>query len=325
MVIYVISLVVGLILLVWSADRFVESASQLARIYGVSPMMIGMVIIGFGTSAPEIFVSILSSIKGNPGLALGNAYGSNITNISLIIGLTALLLPIQVESKVLRTELPILLGVTLVSMVLLLDYEVSRLDALVLALLFVALFYWTIRQGLRNKRDQLAQEVKAEFPLTPLSPKKVWMWQSIGLVLLISSSYALVYGAVGIATWLGVGEVIIGLTVVAIGTSLPELASCISAAKKGESDMVLGNVLGSNLFNTLAVVSISGLVQPFAFAESIFLRDVSVMALLTVLLFAFGFGFTRQGRINRLEGAIFLACYVGYTAYLISIMTSVEF
>jgi len=317
--IFTISLIVGLIALVWSADKFIDGASSLAKSYGMPPLLIGMVIIGFGTSAPELVVSALAAYQGNPGIALGNAYGSNISNIALILGLTAILMPISVQSLVLKKELPILTIVTLISMGLIYDLELSRLDAVILLGVFCVLMVWTIYEGVRNSKDHLAKEVEAEFAdLKRMPLNKAYLYLILGFLLLIISSRILVYGAVGIATAFGISDTIIGLTIVAIGTSLPELASSIIAARKGESDIALGNVIGSNLFNTLAVVGVAGIISPLTFEKEIFSRDVTVMLALTVSLFVFGFGFKRMGRINRVEGSILFVSYLAYATYLIS-------
>ncbi|PIP89038.1 MAG: calcium/sodium antiporter [Bdellovibrionales bacterium CG12_big_fil_rev_8_21_14_0_65_38_15] len=319
MMIFTISLIVGLIALVWSADKFIDGASSLAKSYGMPPLLIGMVIIGFGTSAPELVVSALAAYQGNPGIALGNAYGSNISNIALILGLTAILMPISVQSLVLKKELPILTIVTLISMGLIYDLELSRLDAVILLGVFCVLMVWTIYEGVRNSKDHLAKEVEAEFAdLKRMPLNKAYLYLILGFLLLIISSRILVYGAVGIATAFGISDTIIGLTIVAIGTSLPELASSIIAARKGESDIALGNVIGSNLFNTLAVVGVAGIISPLTFEKEIFSRDVTVMLALTVSLFVFGFGFKRMGRINRVEGSILFVSYLAYATYLIS-------
>ena len=318
MTLFLASVVLGLFLLVWSADKFVDGASDVARYFGMSPLLIGMVIIGFGTSAPEMVVSAMSSANGSPGIALGNAYGSNITNIALILGLTALLMPINVHSQVLRKELPILLGITALTAGLIADFEVSRLDAVVLLIVFAGLMGWTIKQGLSENKDALGAEVEAELKTHRAPIKKSIMLLVGGLIVLVLSSRLLVYGAVGIATSMGVSEIIVGLTVVAVGTSLPELASSVIAARKGESDLALGNVLGSNLFNTLAVVGIAGMISPSAFEPEIFNRDILVMSGLTLVLFLFSYGFRGKARIARVEGAILLAAYIGYTYYLIA-------
>ena len=308
----------GLALLVWSADRFVVGSVATARYFGMPPLLIGMVIVGFGTSAPEMLVSALSASQGNPGIALGNAYGSNITNIALILGLTALISPIAVHSQVLRKELPILAGVTVLAAWQVWDGDISRTDALVLLAVFAVLMAWTIWQGMRKQADTLGNEMVQELQVHTMPLRRGIFWLICGLTLLIASSRILVWGAVEVAQAFGVSDLIIGLTIVAVGTSLPELASSLIAVRKGEHDIALGNVLGSNLFNTLAVVGIAGTIHPMAVGPEVFSRDILVMSLLTVSLFVIGYGFRGPGRINRLEGGALLACYIGYNAYLVS-------
>jgi len=313
-----VAIVFGLALLVWSADRFVEGAAASARHFGMPALLIGMVIVGFGTSAPEMVVSALASAQGNPGIALGNAYGSNITNIALILGLTALLSPIAVHSQVLRKELPILIAITVLAAWQVWDGAITRLDAIVLFVVFAALMGWSIWQGLQKKVDTLGSEIEQELIVHAMPLGRAVFWLVIGLLLLIVSSRILVWGAVEVARGFGVSDLIIGLTIVAIGTSLPELASSLIAVRKGEHDIALGNVIGSNLFNTLAVVGIAGVIHPMQVSPEVFSRDIMVMSALTLSLFVFGYGFRGPGRINRLEGGVLLACFVGYTAYLIS-------
>lgn len=312
-----LSLVFGLALLVWSADRFVEGAASTARHFGMPPLLIGMVIVGFGTSAPEMVVSALAASQDNAGIALGNAYGSNITNIGLILGLTAVLSPIAVHSLVLTKELPILAAVTALAAWQLWDGCLSQLDAAALLAVFGVLMVWTVRQGLCKKSDALAEDVAQEFGLAAQPVRKAMLWLAVGLALLIVSSRMLVWGAVEIARGFGVSDLLIGLTVVAVGTSLPELASSVLAARKGEHDLALGNILGSNLFNTLAVVGIAGSISPMQIGPEVFTRDISVMAGLTVALFLVGYGFRGPGVINRIEGALLMAVYLGYTGYLV--------
>lgn len=312
------AIVVGLVFLVWSADKFIEGAAVTAKYFGMSPLLIGMVIVGFGTSAPEMVVSALASMQGNPGIALGNAYGSNITNIALILGLTALISPIAVHSQVLRKELPILIAVTALAAFQLADGQLSRLDAIMLMVVFVVLMGWSIYQGMSGKSDTLGDEMQGEVDAYDMPLKKAIFWLIIGLVVLVLSSRLLVWGAVDIAVALGVSDLIIGLTIVAIGTSLPELASSLMAVKKGEHDMAIGNVIGSNLFNTLTVVGIAGLISPMAVDPEVLRRDVAVMAGLTIVLFIFAYGFRGPGRINRIEGALLLSAFIAYTTYLIS-------
>ncbi|MCG6897553.1 MAG: calcium/sodium antiporter [Thiocapsa sp.] len=318
MVLPSLAVVFGLALLVWSADRFVEGAAATAQHLGMPPLLIGMVIIGFGTSAPEMVVSAFAALQGNPGLALGNAYGSNITNIALILGLTAIISPIAVHSGVLRKELPILTAVTAFALIMLLDGELTRLDAWVYLLVFCTLIGWSIWEGLRERFDAFGVEVTQELQAHRMPLSRALLWLAVGLVFLILSSRLLVWGAVEIAHAAGVSDLIIGLTIVAVGTSLPELASAIIAARKGEHDLALGNVIGSNMFNTLAVVGIAGAIHPMPVPPEVVSRDMLVMGLLTLSLFVFGYGFRGPGRINRLEGLLLSIAYVGYTGYLVS-------
>ncbi|MDT8310537.1 MAG: calcium/sodium antiporter [Methylophaga sp.] len=312
------AIVVGLIFLVWSADKFIEGAAVTAKHFGMSPLLIGMVIVGFGTSAPEMVVSALASMQGNPGIALGNAYGSNITNIALILGLTAVISPILVHSQVLRKEMPVLIAITALAAFQLADGQLSRMDAVVLMLVFFMLMGWSIYQGMTGKDDTLGNEMQGEVDAYKMPLKKAIFWLVVGLVVLVLSSRLLVWGAVDIAVALGVSDLIIGLTIVAIGTSLPELASSLMAIKKGEHDMAIGNVIGSNMFNTLTVVGIAGLISPIPVDPEVLQRDIAVMAGLTIVLFIFAYGFRGPGRINRIEGGVLLAAFVAYTTYLIT-------
>ena len=313
------AVIAGLVVLVWSADRFVDGASATARHAGMPTLLVGMLVIGFGTSAPEMVVSALASVDGNPGLALGNAYGSNITNIALILGLVALLSPISVPSSVLRRELPVLAVIMLLAGYQLYDGQVSHLDAVVLLAVFFMLMGWSVYQGMTGKGDPIVGDVDAAAE-EPMPLGRAIFWLVFGLVLLVASSRLLVWGAVSIAEGLGVSDLVIGLTVVAVGTSLPELASALAAVRKNEHDLALGNVLGSNLFNTLAVVGIAGAITPVPAEPAVFYRDWVVMTVLTVALFLMGYGFrgVGTGRINRIEGAILLSIYLGYTGYLVS-------
>ncbi|MEX2333939.1 MAG: calcium/sodium antiporter [Pseudohongiella sp.] len=316
-----LAIAIGLVILVWSADRFVEGAAVTARHFNIPPLIIGMVIIGFGTSAPEMVVSALASWQGNPGIALGNAYGSNITNIALILGITALISPILVDSQVLRRTLPILTAATLLAAWQLLDDTISRIDALVLLGVFAGIMTWTVIQGKRDQQaashDSLGEEIIAELDTRTLPLRKAVMWTVVGLLLMIVSSRILVWGAVTIAQGLGVSDLVIGLTVIAVGTSLPELASSVIAARKGEHDMALGNILGSNMFNTLAVVGIAGVIHPMGVGHEVLTRDMAMMVGLTLSLFVIGYGFRGQGRINRPEGLLLVLAYVAYTGWLI--------
>lgn len=268
---------------------------------------------------PELVVSAIAAIDGNPGLALGNAFGSNITNIGLVVGLVAVLSPIQVHSKIITKELPVLLAITLLAGWFLLDNQLTRIDAMVMLIVFFGIMGWSIYQGAKGGDDIIGVEVSAELESHPMSLKAALTWLGVGLVLLIISSRLLVWGAVIIAQSLGVSDLIIGLTVVAIGTSLPELASSLAAIRKNEHDLALGNVIGSGLFNTLAVVGIAAGISPLATDPEVLTRDWIVMTAMTVALLVMGIGWKkgRQGRVNRFEGAALLIAYALYTGYLV--------
>ncbi|MCA0913254.1 calcium/sodium antiporter [Marinobacter nauticus] len=317
------AVIAGLILLVWSADKFVDGAAATAKHLGMPTLLIGMVIIGFGTSAPELAVSAMAASDGNPGLALGNGYGSNITNIALIVGLTAIIAPIAVHSQVIRKELPLLVVLTLIAGAQLIDGELSRLDGWVLLGVFAAVMGWSIYQGIRGKGDPLGGDAESEIVAHPMPLKTAVIWLVIGLILLIVSSRLLVWGAVAIAQSLGVSDLIIGLTIVAIGTSLPELASAIAAVKKNEHDLILGNILGSGIFNTLAVVGLAAAIQPLSVDPEVLYRDWTLMLGLTLALLVMGFGLTGWRKlVSRVDGALLLAVYIGYTGYLFSTVVS---
>lgn len=311
------AIALGLALLVWSADRFVEGSASVARHFGMPPLLVGMVVVGFGTSAPEMTVSALAAYQGNSGIALGNAYGSNIANIALILGLTALISPIAVHSRVLEKELPLLTAVTALAAWQVWDGEITRIDAWVLLAVFAAVMGWSIWQGTRKRGDAFGSEMAHELRTHAMPLRRAIFWLIAGLAFLIVSSRILVWGAVKIAHGFGISDLVIGLTIVAVGTSLPELASSIIATRKGEHDIALGNVLGSNLFNTLAVVGIAAMIHPIPASAEVFSRDILTMAVLTVSLFVFCYGFRGPHRISRLEGGILLLCYIGYSAYLL--------
>jgi cation:H+ antiporter len=313
------AIILGLVLLVWSADKFVEGAAATAKHLGMPTLLIGMVIIGFGTSAPELAVSAMAASDGNPGLALGNGYGSNITNIALIVGLTALIAPIAVHSQVIRKELPLLVVLTLIAGAQLLDGELSRLDGWVLLGVFAAVMGWSIYQGYQGKEDPLAEGVDSELVTHPMPMKNAIIWLVVGLILLVVSSRMLVWGAVSIAQAWGISDLVIGLTIVAIGTSLPELASAIAAVKKNEHDLILGNILGSGIFNTLAVVGLAAAIQPLSVDPEVLYRDWTLMLGLTIALLVMGFGITGWRKlISRIDGALLVSAYVAYTGYLLS-------
>ncbi len=307
----------GFALLTWSADRFVVGASALAFNLNISPLIIGLTIVGLGTSAPEILVSAVASWQGNTGLAIGNAIGSNITNSTLILGITALVLPLSVHSSILRRELPVLLLIMTVALLLLLDGTLGRLDGAILLTGMGLMLIWMIglARNARSQSDPMREEFDEEIP-TDMSMAAAMFWLVTGSLLLLVSSRILVWGSVSIAHELGVSDLVIGLTIVALGTSLPELAASVMSAIKNEHDIAIGNVIGSNMFNLLAVLGLPGLIHPSVIDSAVLTRDYPIMIVLTLLMFAMAYGFRGPGRINRLEGAIMVGAYAAYQTLL---------
>ena len=314
-----ISMVIGgLLLLAWAAGRFVDGAAALARNLGVTPMIIGLTVVGLGTSAPEIVVSTLAAWQGNAGLAIGNAIGSNIANMSLVVGSAALVAPLVVQSDTLRREFPMMMAVMLFALVLMLDGDLVRLDGSFFLLGLAAVMYWLVAVGMASQPDDaLAAEFTAEIPCDP-STIKASGWLALSLVVLLVSSQMVVSGAVDIARVLGVSDLVIGLTLVAVGTSLPELAATVASAVKREHDIAIGNIIGSTMFNLLAVLGIAAAIQPGAFAADVLTRDYPLMIGLAIILFAMAYGFRGPGRINRVEGAVLLAIFAGYQTWLLA-------
>ncbi len=302
----------GLIVLVISADKFVAGTAAVARNMGVSPLLIGLTIVGLGTSAPEILVSAIASLQGNSGLAVGNALGSNIANIGLILGCTALVAPLAFHSGLLKRELPILMLISVMCCLMAFD-GMNRVDSLLMFSVLASFVFWLIRIGQkeRNGLDEFEQELTAELP-ERMSNRKAWLFFAVGLVGLLLSSRVLVWSAVNIAEGFGVSDLVIGLTIVAVGTSLPELAASVTSVIKKEDDLAVGNVIGSNIYNLLAVYSLPGLIEPGPLADSVLERDFPVMLGFTAVLFVLGFGFNRSGRISRLEGSALLVAYCVY-------------
>ncbi|AJP42981.1 MAG TPA: calcium/sodium antiporter [Alteromonas australica] len=312
----VVIFLVGLIVLSWSADRFVYGASALAKNIGISPMMIGLTIVAMGSSAPEIVVSAMASANGNMNTAVGNALGSNITNIALVLGITALVKPLVVASTTLKRELPALLVITLIAIAFLFDGELASYEGLILMGLFVfvlAMMAWLSLQV--DKEDPLVAETADEIP-SNVSTTSALIWVGVGLVLLPLSAHFLVDSAVEIARYFGISDLVIGLTIIAFGTSLPELAASIAGVLKGEDDLALGNIIGSNIFNLLAVLGMPGLISPGLLDPDVFNRDMWVMLGLTLLLFLFSFDLIGKRIISRTNGALFLASFIGYQIWL---------
>ena len=304
----------GLWLLTWSANRFVDGSAALSQKFGVSPFIIGMVVIGFGTSAPEMAVSALSAASGHSDLSLGNAYGSNIYNIAIILGVVALIRPILSNSFTAFSSTILLVGVSLLSGFLVwYGGEFSRIDAVLSLFAFAVLL--PISCWLERKSGSAAQD--AIVDITPVKHPIIWTFW--GLALLVGSSHFLVWGAVDIARTFGISELMVGLTIVAAGTSLPELASAIASARKGQNEFVMGNIVGSNFFNTLAVVGVSGLVRPFSCDGGYVLsRDLWVMVILSLTIGLFGCSFSRRkvGVIGRTKGIVWILIFLAYFVLL---------
>jgi len=304
-------ILIGFVMLVWGAERFVLGAAATARNFGVSPLIVGLTIVGFGTSAPEMLVSGVAAWEGNPGLSIGNAIGSNIANIALVMGVAALVVPLSVHSKTLRRELPILLLVMVLVLVLMLDGTLGRGDGLMLILGMGVMIFWLVMLGLRTRTDLMGGEFDAEMP-DEMSNKKAMFWLLLGMVVLFLGSRLLVTGAVDVAKMLGVSDLVIGLTIIAIGTSLPELATSITSALKGEHDIAVGNIIGSNMFNLLGVMALPGLIAPGLVPDAVLDRDYPLMVGLTLAFILMAYGYRGHGRINRVEGLVLLMVYIGY-------------
>jgi cation:H+ antiporter len=312
MLISLIQLTGGFLLMVWAADRLVAGASATARNLGVSPLIIGLTIVGFGTSAPELVVSAVASSRGNGGIALGNALGSNITNLGMVLGITALIYPLRLESAALKREYPLLLLIMLACLVMLLDLQYTHFEGWIMLAGLAVLIRWLVHLGLqRPETDPLAEEFEAEIP-TDVPTKVAVFWLSVGLVVLPISSQFLVEGAVSIARGLGVTDTVIGLTIVAFGTSLPELATAVTSALRKEDDLAIGNIIGSNMFNMLGVLGIAAVISPVQATPMLLARDFPVMFLMTGLLFLMATDFRGPGRIGRRSGLLLLTLFIGY-------------
>jgi len=310
--------VAGLVLLIWGADRFVHGAAAMARNLGIAPLLIGLTVVAFATSAPEILVSVVAALQHEPGLAFGNAIGSNIVNIGLVLGLTAMIRPIKLESATLRREMPALLAVSLLTVSLFLDTFLSRIDGVVMLTGLVIVMVWLARLGLRSAaNDPIAQDYDAEIP-TDVSMVMAAVWLLIGLGTLLLGAELLVDGAIGIAKLLGVSEVVIGITIVAFGTSLPELAVSLASALKGEYGLAIGNIVGSNIFNLLAVIGVAATIQPSALAPTVLSLHIFVMVAFTLVLFAMTYDYDGKAQLSRLEGFALLVAYIAYSGYVVA-------
>ena len=313
----IIAVIIGLAILVWSADTFIDGATSLAIRFNMPSFLIGVIILGIGTSAPELVVSALAALAGSPDIALGNAYGSNIINITLVLGVTALISPIIIRSDVIRYDLMLLIATTALAAIQLADGNLSLIDGIVLVVALVTVLMIQIFLSLRGNKDkvELPEELAAKQQINVL---KSFGTLILGLSLLIASSRAIVWGAVELATLWGMSELLIGLTIVAIGTSLPELVASVAAARRGEHDMALGNVIGSNLFNTLGVVGLAAIIKPMQNIDPLILsRDMVMVGLVTLILFILAIiAFRRQGEMKHGSGVVLILTFIFYSVWL---------
>ncbi len=310
-------IIAGLVLLIWGADRFVHGAAASARNMGIAPLLIGLTVVAFATSAPEILVSIVAAVRGEPGLAFGNAIGSNIVNIGLVLGVTAMIRPIPLESATLRREMPALLAVSLLTVSLFLDTYMSQIDGVVMLTGLVIVMIWLARLGLRSAaNDPIAQDYEAEIPSDVSMPMAI-VWLLVGLATLMVGADWLVDGSIGVARTLGISEVVIGITIVAFGTSLPELAVSLVSALKGEYGLAIGNIVGSNIFNLLAVIGVAAAISPAAVAPTVLSLHIFVMVAFTLVLFAMTYDYDGKAQLSRLEGLALFVAYIAYDSYVV--------
>lgn len=315
----VIAILIGFAGLVWSADRFVEGSASIAKAAGLSPLIIGLTIVSFGTSAPEVLVSISAALEGAGELAIGNALGSNLANIGLVLGATVLIVTVPIQKHILLHEMPILLGVTALAGVVLWDAQVTLPEGLLLLGTIVPVMTYLV---IIKKRDLTPAELAEEEQIPEMSTFAAWLWFAVGLALLIVSSRILVWGATTTAEYFGVSPLLIGLTVVAVGTSLPELAASIVSALRGHHEIALGNVIGSNIFNILAVMSVPSFFGTLVMEPVVFSRDYIAMAGLSAFLICWiVFEYLRRrdkrrAGLGKVLGVCLLAAYAAYYFWL---------
>jgi cation:H+ antiporter len=310
--------IVGLLFLIWGADRFVHGAAATARNLGIPPLLIGLTIVAMATSAPEILISVVAALRGETDLAIGNAIGSNIANVGLVLGVVALLRPVELKSATLRREMPALLAVSLLTVSLFLDSYLGRVDGLVLLAGLVIVMIWLIRLGLRSSAgDPLQADFDAEIP-KHMSMRVAVFWLVVGIATLLLGAHWMVDGALDIAKILGVSEVVIGITMVALATSIPELAVSVVSAFRGEYGLAIGNIVGSNIFNLLAVIGVAAIIQPAVLPPSVLSLHIFVMVAFTLVLFAMTYEYEGRGQITRFEGLALIAAYLAYQGYIVA-------
>ena len=313
---FIVAILAGFAVLIWGADRFVDGAANIATNFGISPLIVGLTIVAFGTSAPEMLVAALASFDGVPALGIGNAIGSNIANLGLVLGITILVAPLAIHSDILKREFPMLAFIMALSLFLVWDYHLGHLDGIILFAGFIFTLFGMAYLAVKSaKSDPLNKEFDQELSSPKMTTRQSVISFTIGLIALLVGSKALVWGATGVAHLLGVSDLIIGLTIVAIGTSLPELAASIISALKNEHDIAVGNILGSNMFNILAVLAMPGLIQPSHVDPALLQRDFPFMIGLFVLLYFFA-RTGKDGQLGRFSGVIILTVYIAYNGLL---------
>ena len=320
MLLHVTAVFLGVAALVWGADRFVDGAAALARRLGISPIIIGLTVVSFGTSLPELLVSLTATVMGHPDVAVGNAVGSNTTNIGLILGVASLFRPLMVHGSIVRREYPLLIGVSVIAWLMARNGTFSRFEGFLLATGLVLFVTKMVLEAKQTAPDVLLQEAATSASTRQQVPPlgKSMFFLVVGLVALTVGSRLLVWGGVALARGFGVSELVIGLTLVALGTSLPELATSIVGAIKKQDDIAVGNVVGSNLFNTLAILGIPAMVRPLTVSAEAYHRDFPAMLLATLVLWPVCRSWSgRQGRVNRLEGGALALGYFLYVGFLL--------
>ncbi len=314
MILTIFFLILGFALLIIASDKFTDNGIKIAYIFNIPPLTIGLLIFGFGTSAPELLVSSMAAYDGNINISIGNALGSNIINIALVLGISILIRPVEVPSSILKKEWLLLIIATIVSYILLLDYYISRIDGFILLILLPIMLFISIK---KSKQDNTIIETPDKDTITNKNKGVIWLKLLLSLIVLIASAKLVVWSSINLAQYLGISELIIGLTIIAFGTSLPELAISISAAIKKQHAMIIGNIIGSNLFNTLAVLALPGIIAPNYIDNSVISRDYPIIFILTILLLLLSYKFNKKHIINRLEGSLLLVVFIYYINSLI--------
>ena len=317
MLLNLIFIIVGIVLVLWGADRLTEGSVAVAERMNIPQIVIGLTVVAMGTSMPEFCVSLISALKGTPELAVGNVVGSNIFNSLFIVGITAAIAPMAILRATVMKDIPFALVASVILLMMCLDGRIGRIDAAILFSLFMIFMFMTLKSAKINKQELEEENKLAEKALKSvpkMSPAMSVVWILAGLACLIGGSTLFVEGASKLATSLGVSEAVVGLTIVAGGTSLPELATSIVSARKGSSGIAIGNVLGSNVFNILGILGVTGLICPMQL-QGITDTDLSMLVISMIMIWFFSF---TKYIIERWEGLILSATFIGYIAYLIS-------